>query len=327
MNRYFYSLLFAIFLILSCSFNPERDNPLDPSSKLYKGTALLSGKIYSFYAPYQPLSNGSIFTIPGFYGSTSDASGEFEIKNIPFGHYKIVATKNGYAPDTLQTTVSGDQPNEINFHLDALPQFSEIKLFSYHVSQWWPTNDIYYLHVALNIDDKDGLGDISSVIVQIPITNGVDTLKSSIRPGYFEKVYREEEIPINHLQELVGYPFYFKAIDRSNHFNLSKPIYLKRIIEETPIATSPQGLEISAPTPTLKWQSSSLLYSHTFTTNIYRDDGGVISTIWEKSNINSNLREITLNDSLAPGNYFWTVSILDAFGDKSRSKEAAFRIK
>jgi hypothetical protein len=31
-------------------------------------------------------------------------------------------------------------------------------------------------------------------------------------------------------------------------------------------------------------------------------------------------------EPLPTGQYYWTVSVLDAFGNQSRSKEAAFRI-
>ncbi|NOY76277.1 MAG: carboxypeptidase regulatory-like domain-containing protein [Calditrichaeota bacterium] len=326
-KKYSFAFLFIILFMFGCSENPERDNPLDPHSNLYRGTAALSGTVYTAYPPFQPIPNVHILTIPGYHAAFSEETGNFHISDIPIGEYKVIAAKTGYSSDTLSVHISNENVNTIDFHLDALPQFSEIEVYSNHISQWWPTNDIYYLQVRVTVSDKDGLNDISAVTIHIPKFNFVDTLQSSSTPGIFQDVYREDDLPIAHIQGLVGYPIYFKAFDRSRHYGVSESSYITRVIEATPVASSPQGLEFASPTPTLKWQVSSLPYPHSFTVTVFRDDAGVISTVWEKSGLNSERREISIQDSLLVGNYFWTVSILDNFGNRSRSKEAAFRVK
>ncbi len=326
-KKYSFVFLFITFFIFNCSKNPKRDNPLDPNSSLYKGTTELTGVIYTAYTPFQPIPNAAILSIPGNQGALSGANGEFQIDNMPIGDYHVIATKAGYSSDTVSLHISNAYKNVINFHLDALPQFSEISLNSNHISQWWPTNDIYYLQVKIKVSDKDGINDISAVTIHIPQFNYSDTLQTGLAPGIFQKVYREEDLPVDHLQELAGYPIYFKAFDRMNHYSESKSSCITRIIEATPVASSPQGLEFTSPTPLLKWSVSSLPFPHSFTVTVFRDDAGVIHTVWEKSMLDSKLREILVQDSLLVGNYFWTVSILDNFGNKSRSKEAAFRVK
>lgn len=320
--------ILSMLLHAGCLSDAEHENPLDPRSKNFTNTGGIQGQVFSFYAPFQPLSGAEVRVAAASALATTNVSGLFEINNLPAGQYEVVAAKVGYAADTSTVTVEAGEFANQEFHLDGLPVVSVFSLISCHISRWFPTDDLFLLEIDATITDPDGAGDISLVEVEIPDLDYVNSLASGQAPGTFELTIRDRDLPGQNLQNLVGRNIYLRVRDRAGAVIRSQPERLARIISVLPAPNSPVGLaDVSESRPTLQWRSAGSPFSFSYRVNLFRDDSGISTDIWQKPNIASADTATVVEPALTTGNYFWTISIVDEFGNWSRSKEAAFVIR
>jgi len=113
-------------------------------------------------------------------------------------------------------------------------------------------------------------------------------------------------------------------MDRLGNQPVPKEFIISRIIEETSETISPVDRESTGPSPTLAWTSMALSFPFTFRVQIDRIVAGINTPAWEKEAIDSNDTTISVDKVLASGEYRWTVSVVDEFGNTSTSKPAAF---
>ncbi|MFQ5865372.1 MAG: carboxypeptidase-like regulatory domain-containing protein [bacterium] len=321
-------LSICLISLVSCLNNADRTNPLDPKSENFKNAGSVSGQTLSFYSPFTPLSEVKIQMEPGFFSAKSNSQGQFVLSNIPVGSYRISAGKEGYAPDTVSVDVQLGQTTQVQLNLDALPGISNISITSSHISRWWPQNDLYLLRVIAQVEDLDGLNDIELVQIQIPELNFLDTLEVTQTLGTFMKNIPQSQLPGGKLQDVLGRDIFLSAHDRAGFQTRSRPNFLARIIEESPEFEAPTGQEILlVPRPLLIWRLITLPFNFSYSVEVVRVDQGINNVVWTLSDIDNTMNSVTVADSLVTGIYFWTISVVDEFGNLSRSKEAGFRIE
>lgn len=317
--------LFVFLFFFGC-FSPERDNPFDPGSPRYKAIATVSGKVWSYYPPFHPISDATVSVYPGTLQTTSDENGGFSFTSVPEGRVVVVATKAGFAPDSLPARVQVWEATRLEFHLDALPRFQDVHVTSSHISRWWPIDDLYLLNLSLRVLDGDGQNDLETVLVSIPSLAFLDTVQQTMNLEQYALSVDHRLFGLENLQDLLGVPIEFIARDRAGNRSESKEYFLARVIEELAVTESPRGLASVSGQPVLKWQVPSLSFQHTLRVEVHRDDAGIVSRAWFKDQIPATADSIQVEQILPSGTYFWTVSIVDSFGNSSRSKEAAFRV-
>lgn len=315
-----------IVLLFSCSA-PERDNPLDPRSDRYTGKTSVEGSVLGFYAPYHPVPGATVSLLPLKWSVSTDEQGRFRFEAVPEGNYRLVAFKKGYAADSLGIDVRVWKRDPVEIHLDALPQLVSVQIHTRHVSRWWPPDDLYFLEIDLFASDGDGLADIQRTAYEFPDYGISDTLRPGDQAGEFICVREQKHLPVGSLQELIGAELYFDLSDRAGKAARFGPFGLTRIVEDLATPDSPKGLETAPAAPTLRWIRSPAKYSFTYVAEVFRDDGGVVTKMWESSPVPSEQDSVKLQTELPLGTYFWTVSVVDRFGNIGRSKEAAFRIE
>ena len=95
------------------------------------------------------------------------------------------------------------------------------------------------------------------------------------------------------------------------------------MISPTPLALSPEDLTLlSNDLPEFTWEPISLAYPFSYRIDIVRVDQNIQSLVQTISDIPSTAVSMQATDTLASGEYFWTISIVDEFGNMSRSREA-----
>ncbi|MFQ5825492.1 MAG: hypothetical protein ACE5JB_15745 [bacterium] len=312
---------------VACFNNADRNNPLDPRSDKFENVGSVTGQTLTIYKPSKVIDDVEIKMEPGPLISMTDSQGQFTFTNIPVGKYYIWASKEGYTSDFDSLIVQLGQTTPIEMNLDGLPIITSQSMITGHISRWWPQNELFLLEIMAQVEDPDGLNDIELVQIQIPELNFLDTLEVTQNPGMFRKNLTESQLPGNNLQNILGRNIFLYAQDRAGSQTKSPPNYLVRIIEQTPVTESPQGLEIlQVPRPLLIWKPITLSFRFSFRVEVVRIDQGINNTIWTLSDIDYTTNSVTMADSLVTGTYFWTISVVDEFGNWSRSKEASFRI-
>lgn len=318
--------IFIIGLLLwiaGCIQQADRDNPLDPNSPRFKNQGNISGKVYTYYPPYRPISGADVLLKPGHYWAVSDQNGDFAFENLPVATYRVVAQCSGYDGDSILVEVKPSANQEAQFNLNGRPRILDYKIVAGHLSQWYPFDDQYFIQTSVEVFDPDGIADIKNVQLTMPDFNFTDTLDYTNNPAIFKAEIDEEHLPIH---QILGHPFIFQIEDNPGSRFESSPIFVVRIIRESPETVSPQGSSSVGPKPRLVWNKLELPFPFTYTIEVHRvEQGGIIRTLvcrYEKIYVN----EYWVGNDLLTGDYIWTVSVVDEFDNWSRSREAAFRV-
>ena len=319
--------LILILLLSTCFNNAERDNPLDPQSKNYRNTGILQGYVYTYYPPFQPIASAVITIIPELKSTFTDESGHFSFANLNPGNYQLKVNFSNFAPDSVQIEVYPNKTTAHQFNLDGLPKLDSLTLITGYRHQPWPLEPDRLLECIAQVSDPDGPADIASVSVMIPEFEFSDTLQILETAGIYQKRYEENALPVDQIEALFGHAFYIEIMDKVGHSQRFGPHFLIRLIENEPKIDSPQGSVPVGQNPTLKWYYSYLPFSFTYRVEVFQIiDQSLYIPIISVSDISPETLEYQVEVQLQPGSYLWTISIVDQFGNWSRSKKATFQV-
>lgn len=327
-KKFMYVCFLALpFLQVACLSNADRNNPLDPKSNNFDNTDVLAGRTLTFYSPFSPLAGVEVRLEPGPFVAVSNAQGQFQLESVTPGTYMLTVTKPGFAT-VLDTVVVNLQNNpDLEYHLDGLPQINTFTIRSARINRWFPSTDLFLLDVEAGIDDPDGLNDIAQVELSIPAVGFKDTLEASQVAGIYRGTILEDKIPGKNLQDLLGKEIFINVSDQPNYQTQSMPRLISRIFDLTPITDSPIGFTtVNTPTPTFTWKPVNLDIQFTYTVDVFSQNFGRVLPVFSESKIDQANTSFTAIQPMSPGSYFWTISIVDEFGNRAQSKEASFFI-
>jgi len=326
------SLLFALMLISGCKDAP-RDNPLDPSSPQYANTAPVKGRVL-LLNQNSGIVSASISSLQDGVSVSSDADGNYSFKNLTMGKQTLVCAKENFVPDTQQVVLQNLTTKEVVFELNGAPYVLAQNILTRKIDQYYPSPQ-YFVDVTASVSDPNGWLDVDSVWFT------VDTLLS-IPMDYipltkqFQITIDKYDIPTNTIQWLVNKPLRIRSRDRSNAVNLSTPFYVSRIIENSATPTYPNinpttsQKDTSGPTPLFQWLPPDVTFNYTYTLTLSRDVPGQQNVVWTSTQVRSSSLQLQYpadSTGLRGGEYVWTISVVDEFGNYSRSKEAPFVVQ
>ncbi|MFQ5771957.1 MAG: carboxypeptidase-like regulatory domain-containing protein, partial [bacterium] len=250
-----------LMLQWSCLSNADRNNPLDAKSEHFTNTGTLTGQILTIYSPFDPLSDVEVRMQPENLVSLTNTQGQFLFENVSVGKHFITANKEGFAVVKDTFNVQLGQTTQVQMQLDGLPFISSFSVNTSHISRWFPGDD-FLLEVSAQVNDPDGLSDITLVEVEIPEISFIDTLDITPTPGIYSKRISELQMP-NKLQDVLGRQIFINVQDRPGSETVSQPNFIARIIEQTPAFESPSGDILNVAKPLLKWKSITLPFNFT----------------------------------------------------------------
>jgi hypothetical protein len=316
-----------IICLSACTSPAEHSNPLDPQSPNYSTKGEIVGRVTGYYQPYQPLANATVrLTPPGIVIETGQ-NGAFRFADLAAQSYSLEITAAGYAAASETTEVFPRRITSHEFHLDGLPTVQLAFVISAHVSTRGSADDRIFLEVIAEASDPDGANDVKRMWVEIPARTFSDTLARS-GPARWQRLFSPDELAGLDLYNLTGTPLQIVAEDFPGEATTSAPFFLARVIAEVPETVSPANdstLAIDA--PTFVWQTPPVAFSHTFRVEVFRLDAGFPTFVTAIGNIAAGATGIRYVGRLSSGTYYWTVKIIDNFGNSSRSKEATFRVQ
>jgi len=321
-------ILILILILLSCFNNAERDNPLDPNSGNYQNLGELQGLVYTFYAPFQPIPNATISLTPGFHNTATGTSGIFSLKNILPGEYVVTVSSEGYAPDSAVVHIEPNKVASLQFNLDGLPRVENLSLMTGSEYYYYLVNPVRYLSCKAEVADSDGLGDILSVAIAIPRFNFKDTLKISQVVGTYQMTYPESDLPVEYIEQLMGELVFIEITDKPGQICSYGPYFLTRIISDEPVTVAPVSNAQVNKLPLFRWQEIRPRFEFTFKIEIYLIIASqvIYPPLKTIANISSERFSYQLTESLEVGQYLWTISIVDKWGNWSRSTPATFQV-
>lgn len=329
-------LLCSFFLlplvVFGCLGEPDRGNPLDPLSDNFDEAGAVGGFVTTYYPPFDGLASVRVL-LTGIddptieYSVSTSSSGQYSISGVATGSYRVEAEIDGYAQlaDTVQVDLG--RFTSLDLRLDGLPLVANHMVRTEHISRWFPSDDLYRLVVETGVDDPDGLGDISSVRFSVPDFNFSDTL--AVTPGdpaLYARTFEEAQLPTT-LQDLLGRTLQIEVLDRIGNAGFAPSAQIVRIIDSTPLALSPTFPDPVGRQPQLTWRAIDLPFAFTYRVDIvlvpFAGQQTLVGSFGGLSPADTTWMVPTPLDA---GDYSWTVSVEDVFGNRSRSKEAGFRV-
>ena len=323
----------AIVSIYGCKDAP-RDNVLDPHSQQYISTAAVKGSVL-LLDKNSAVAYASISSLEDGVTASSDINGKFSIENLSVGPQTLVCMKENFVSDTQRIALQSRTSSEVTFYLNGAPYILSQNILTRKIDQYYPSPQ-YFVDITASVTDPNGIVDVDSVWF------AVDTLlypmEYSVATKQFQTKLYKYDIPTNTIQWLVNKPLRIRSKDRRNAVNLSASFYVSRIIENTatPIypVTNPitQNQDTTGTTPVFQWSPPDVTFNYTYTLLLSRVESDIQTVVWTYSNLNSSNSQLQYpgnnsSDTLSVGEYLWTSSVVDDFGNYSRSKEASFIVR
>jgi hypothetical protein len=189
-----------------------------------------------------------------------------------------------------------------------------------------PTS-VFRLEVEATATDPDRAADLVGAAL-VADGLGFRMALTEIAPGRFAATLDAADLPGGRVQSLLGQALRIEAVDLAGNVGVGPPLALVRVIEQTPLALRPQVDDPTANPPTLEWRpEDGLPFAFTYRVDVsFIDAADVPNLVYERDGIASTVVAHTVTDALPPGPYQWTVWVVDAAGNRSRSKPAGFRI-
>lgn len=339
MKQFTFIYFFAVIIFISGCKDAPRDNPLDPSSPQYTNTASVKGRVL-LLNQNSSIVSANISSLQDGITALSDANGNYSFNRLSVGTQTLVCAKENFVPDTQQIVLQSRTTKEVTFELNGVPYVLSQNILTRKIDQYYPSPQ-YFVDITASVSDPNGFNDVDSVwfTVSDPANNSIvlDTLMAySTDTKLFQITIDKYHLPTNTIQWLVNKPLKIRSKDKGNAINLSTPFYVSRIIENTATPTYPtintttSQKDTTGSTPLFQWSPPDVTFNYTYTLTL----SFVLSdnVVWTSAKVNSyNLQLQYPADSsgltLLPGNYIWTISVVDDFGNYSRSKEASFIVR
>ncbi|TET44459.1 carboxypeptidase regulatory-like domain-containing protein [candidate division TA06 bacterium] len=311
--------LAVLLLFFICSCRAERFNPLDPESPRFKDEWVVAGTVRDWNSGY--IEGVRIELKPGLMSGVTDGTGEYEIKKVPRGSYTAVASKEFCSAETIQVEVVPGSPTIVDFKLDRLPVFSQIRATT-HDDSISTGNDLYAIFSA-KVLDPDGWVLSDSVFLSLD-TSMVWPMRD-LGSDSFGLTLPDDSLPGNNLEYLIGRDLVLLATDNAGRRSISDSFGITRIIYDIPVALSPIIYAPQNPV-TFKWSGIDVEFEFTYTLTVEQINPPE-NKIWVVEGISSNSTNYPLKDTLTLGGTFlWCMKALDSFDNSSRSRFELFTV-
>ncbi|MDD8017516.1 MAG: hypothetical protein PHP42_04015 [Bacteroidota bacterium] len=319
-------------MMIGCIDDVPHDNPLDPLSPSFKKIGSLSGHVI-IANQTTGVAGADISAIDDGISVTTDSLGNFSFVQLSTGTHRFVCTKQNFSNDTFSVNIQSGVSSQVLRSLNGAPIVLSQKILTRKIDQYFPSPE-YFVEIAANVTDPNGFNDL------VTVWFAADTLRfpMSYSPTSrnFEATLLKSNFPTNTIQWLVGKPLHIISRDTNNAVNISDPFFVTRVIENgaTPTDPSPFNNDTIKISPfSFNWTPPNVTFNYTYTLTVSRIiNAGIQSVVWTNSGIHSltQTQQYPPDGStplLQPGNYVWTISVVDDFGNYARSKESSFVVQ
>ncbi len=315
-------VLLGSILGVACNLNAPHDNPLDP---FWNGS--IEGRILTRRAT--GISSAWV-TVPAVGRSAvTDSLGWFFLLGLPADTVKVFVFCPGYAPDSAQLQLVRGQVDTLFFYLNGLPYFQSCSLTTHVYGRSWPPDPVCFLNVSARVSDWDGSPDIDSVWCEIPAVGFAGKLDYNPGRKIFLLTLGADSLPGQNLDTLVGQKILFRAVDREGAVVTEELPGITRLMRELPVPLFPSGVDTVYSDTNFVWQRYGASFHVRYRGEVVRIEGGgpagVVAT-FETYRPEDTVQRFDYS-LLRPGDYYWTLEVIDRFGNSSRSAEELFRVR
>jgi hypothetical protein len=312
-----------------CEWTPERDNPLDPGSDLFN--PILTGEVRNL--ANTPVSQAIVTLYPEGNAVVTSDDGVYRFEGVDLGEYTLTVQKTDHVDDTVDVDITFGGTTTQELYINALPVFDSVSVTSHNIEQEF-TNDVY-VTVEAWIYNGDGDPSMDSVLVvfeddTLGYLNNTQTIDHH---GIFHCDFGIDTAFTNidpfSLELILGRAFLLTVFDFQGGLNNSDPSCLIRFLEP-PFTNNPSGPGPYPQAPTFDWDLYDVEFEFLQNLHVFDNIGDLV---WDSLSIAPDVIQVTATSSLPPTQptgplfYYWTLEIVDIFGNTTRSQELIFEVE
>ena len=319
MNRLTATLL-VITIVLSCE--APHKNPLDPKNPIYN-YARVSGVVRTVSLPVQTVPQTVVSWQSGSEQTLTDQQGKFELLLPSAVDGWMLFFHEDFHPDSLFINWPANKESKADVYLNALPRLDSLAVYSVVLNRF-PSLQKEQLIIEARISDRDN--DIDSVRAIFYGEIQEYHLPYNTTEKSFQREFSILDLGVLSFEEQVGEPVQISVTDIFSNFHTVGKDQLVRVIHDEVIFISPSGNITTGPGPTLVWQRFEPGFSFYYDLEIYTNEVAP-QLVWTHRELAMDQTTFTVNSDLPEGSYFWVIWAVDTFGNRTRSKLAAFNVQ
>ncbi len=312
--------LFISLLFFSCE--APHENPLDPLNG-DSNTAQLTGTVYTISLPREKIAGASITWRNENKSVFSDENGAYEMRISKKTDGFIVCNKEGFFSDSVFIDWEKLTEKSIMFYLNKKTELENAS-FTSSVIFSNDTTQNQSLLVSIKVKDRDN--DVDSITLANKSVGFFSPLDYNIASGFWQRTFSVFDFSVVSLEELIGKEFSVIVIDFDNREIELNCGYLARVITQQPETVTPrEDDEVQVPF-TITWEKYPANFNFKYQIQIFRNEVPA-QLVYEEKNIDKSATSITIEgNGFSVGHYFWTLTVIDEYGNKVRSKPNVFKI-
>ncbi|RME00084.1 MAG: carboxypeptidase regulatory-like domain-containing protein [Calditrichaeota bacterium] len=329
-------MAFACRIIFACTGPAPHSHPLHPASPTYNSSGQVSGRCRSIYDTSIGIpgvkiilqSVGELMPRREMITET-DGNGEFLLDAVAPDSYQVVFQKPGFAEDTARFRLRARGRQEINIGLDALPVLNAAAAFTGHALFGNPIEERYYLTFDVQLTDPDRNLDIESVEAHFDSLGIIMPLLPNTDHSQWHIQVVLDSLQVSQPSAYIGTPFSYKVKTNTNfkpkQINFG-PFFLVRFIHQKLEIVFPKNDAIVDGHPVFQWKPVQVPFPFSYRILISRilSPGDFESTQISDIHADSTYKRPS---RLLRSKYFWSISLVDEFGNWTRSREETFEVR
>lgn len=315
------SAVISAFSIISC--NAPRSNPFDPENPDYSFVSI-SGTVETYSLPYTGIPGVSVYWSNSNIVVTTDANGNFTIDNILPVNGKLIFTKDGFSPDSLDVVWNNSRNLNYLVNLNRIPHLDSASIYTVVINQFSPPGQTYQIVINSRISDKDN--DIDSVYVENDQLNLKKALYFNVTNKDYEITLNEQDLNVTDIEQTIGLDFNIIVKDVFNRFYNVGSNKVSRVINSSAFIQSPANDSTVTAAPLLKWQRYKAGFPFSYMIEIYTNDFANSQLVLRQDNVSSDSISYQVTQPLSSRDYYWVIWVIDQFQNRSRSLPATFRV-
>ena len=311
-------VLFVTMVLFACE--APHNNPLDPNNPNYK-FGRISGSVQTISLPLEPVAQTVVSWRSGANQTISDNQGQFDLLLKPVMDGWLLFNHPQFHPDSVFVNWPANKEFKVDIFLNTLPKMDSLTIYSVVLNRF-PSFQKEELVLKAHIKDRDN--DIDSVHA---------VFFGEIQRFYLpfnttEKSYQRKlsvfDLGLLSFEDIIGQPVNITVKDIfSNTVDVGQN-QLVRVIYEEVIFISPKDTTTGR-RPTLIWQQFDPNFDFYYDVEIYTNEVAP-QLIRSYKKLAMDQTSLDVDSDLPEGNYFWVIWAIDSFGNRTRSKPAAFSV-
>jgi hypothetical protein len=142
----------------------------------------------------------------------------------------------------------------------------------------------------------------------------------------FQQEFSILDLGVISMEEMVGEMIQIGVTDISSRYQIVGQDQLVRVIYDEVIFVSPAADTTTGPRPTLVWLPFDPGFTINYDLEIYTNELAP-QLVWAKRGLAMGQTTYDVDTDLPDGAYFWVIWAIDTYGNRTRSKLAAFNVQ